>query len=100
MPTRAAVARRILGLMGENRVHQTELATVLGMSQPTLSRRLDAKKAFDVDELDAIAAYFDVPVTDLFPRDKEGQMGSHRELVAAGQRRARPPDPRRLDEAA
>ena len=32
--------------------------------------------------------------------NKEGQMGSHRELVAAGQRRARPPDPSRLDEAA
>lgn len=62
---RLAVAAEILALMGRTRTSQKALAAVLGLSQPSLSKRLSGKQAFDLDELLKIAAHFDVVVTDL-----------------------------------
>jgi transcriptional regulator with XRE-family HTH domain len=58
---RAAMARGRRG----RRVSQTELAAYLEMGQSSLSRRLSGEYPFDVDELDRIAAYLNVPTTDL-----------------------------------
>lgn len=60
------VSSEIRALMGRHRVTQARLSEVAGISQATMSRRLRADQPFTVDELDAIAAEFDVPVTDLF----------------------------------
>lgn len=78
MNPRLAVAEEILSLMGRRRVSQTKLAealTAMGvkMTQPMLSKRLDGKHAFDIDELLAIAAYFDVEVTALFIGLEQGR---------------------------
>jgi hypothetical protein len=36
------------------------------MKQATFSKRMTARKEWSVSELEAIAAFFDVPITDLF----------------------------------
>lgn len=51
--------------MGRRRISQTALAEALGMSQPSLSKRLSGDQAFSLDELLAVAAFFDVEVTAL-----------------------------------
>ena len=69
----------ILALMGRRRVSQGEIAHVLGLSQPAVSRRFtenpDQRVSFNVDELEAIASYFDVPITRLF--DESGWLSEH-----------------------
>lgn len=66
LPLRFVVAGNIRSLMGRNRVSQTQLALVVGCSQPTLSKRLDGHTpAFDLDELERIAFHFDVTIEDL-----------------------------------
>lgn len=67
---RREVAANVRALMGRGingkRVTQTELAVVLGLkSQAAVSDRLSGKTAFDLDEMLALAAFFDVKVTDL-----------------------------------
>lgn len=52
---RRLVADEILALMGRRRMNQTALAREINMSQPALSRRLNAELAFDLDELVRIA---------------------------------------------
>lgn len=59
------VARKIRGVMGENRCSQKELANYLGLSQGSISNRLNGDVPLSIDELDLIAAKFDIPVTDL-----------------------------------
>lgn len=63
---RQAVSEEIRALMGRRRVTQTALGIAIGMSQPAISRKLKCEVAWDIDELEAIASYFDVPITDLF----------------------------------
>jgi transcriptional regulator with XRE-family HTH domain len=64
--TRYAI-EEIRALMGRRRVSQKELGTVLAMSQPTISARMRGEVTFNLDELEQIAAHFDVPITDLLP---------------------------------
>jgi transcriptional regulator with XRE-family HTH domain len=68
---REAVAEEVRAAMGRGRgrgrVSQTALAAALEMSQSALSRRLAGDQPFDVDELEKIADYFDVPVSSLLP---------------------------------
>lgn len=52
--------------MGRHQVSQVTLAAHIGISQPSLSQRLNGNKPFSTDELFAVAAYFDVEVTALF----------------------------------
>lgn len=82
---RSSVSEEIRVLMARRRTSQTKLAELLGRSQPYISRRMNAKEPWDLDDLVGIAAYFDVPVTDLFPHDAGGAMSSDREPVLAGQ---------------
>lgn len=59
---RLAVAEEILALMGRTRTRQTTLAHAIGLSQPSLSKRLSGQQPFDLDELLAIADYFGVEI--------------------------------------
>lgn len=45
------MAAEVRAWMGRRRVTQTELAAVLGKSQPYVSRRLSGEVAFDTDDL-------------------------------------------------
>lgn len=47
------------------------LAAATGIEKSTLGRKLKGAP-FKVDELEAIAAYFDVPITDLFGTPSHG----------------------------
>jgi transcriptional regulator with XRE-family HTH domain len=67
----AGVVEEIRALMGRRRVSQKQLGEALGLAQPTMSKRMNGKIPFDLDELDAIAEFFDVPITDLFGRPIE-----------------------------
>lgn len=56
---RAELARR--------NMTRAELADALGWSRTTLWRRLAGTQPFDVDELTAVAAHLDVPLSALLP---------------------------------
>jgi len=64
-PLRTAVAAEVRALMGRYNVNQTKLADVLGVTQTQVSKRLRGLIPFDVDELDVMAGYFHVSVTEL-----------------------------------
>jgi len=63
---RRTVAEEVRVLLTRRAITQKVLAAEIGMGQPQMSRRLKGHVPFDVDELEAIAAFFDVPITDLF----------------------------------
>ena len=62
---RELVAEEARALMARRRVSQTDLAAATSTTQPYWSRRLTGAVALDVDDLAALAAFLDVPVTDL-----------------------------------
>lgn len=68
MALREAVAEEVRVLIARRRLNQTVLAGAIGMSQSALSRRLSTEKPFDLDELEALANYFDVPLSALIPQ--------------------------------
>lgn len=60
------IAERVELLMFLNgRRNRAELAAVLGMSAPTVSRRLSGQNSFTPDELQAMADWLGVPVREL-----------------------------------
>jgi len=62
-----AVARKIRGLMGEHRCSQKALGIYLDLSQGSISNRLNGSVPWSIDEMDRVAAKFDVPITRLLP---------------------------------
>lgn len=62
---RETVSAEVRALMGRHRVTQVALAEAVGMTQSSLSRCLASKRAFDLDELLAIARYFNLPISRL-----------------------------------
>lgn len=60
---RGRVAAEVRAVAARKRVYQRDIAKRLGMSQPALSRRWNGEIPFDVEELDAIAAFLNVPIT-------------------------------------
>lgn len=46
-----------------------ELAVVLGLSPAAVTRRVSGETALDIDELCAVAAWLDIPITRLLPQD-------------------------------
>jgi transcriptional regulator with XRE-family HTH domain len=66
MSAQSVVTEEIRVLMARRRVTQADLGEALGMKQATFSKRMTARKEWSVSELEAIAAFFDVPITDLF----------------------------------
>lgn len=62
-PLRALVAAEVRAELGRQRRSGSWLARELGVAQSAMSRRLTGELPFDVDELEAISAALDVPVT-------------------------------------
>lgn len=64
---RAAVAEEVRALLGRRRMSDIALARKLKRSHTYVYRRLSGETAFDVDDLEGIAAALNVPITELFP---------------------------------
>jgi transcriptional regulator with XRE-family HTH domain len=60
------VAEEVRAMAGRRRYSQTKVAAVLGCSQAAVSRMFSGQVPFDVNELDKLAAEWDVPVTTFF----------------------------------
>ena len=63
------VADEVRAGMARKRVTQQALAAAISLSQAALSRRLRGEVAFDVNELTAVAAHLDIPLSDLLPSE-------------------------------
>ena len=73
---REVIAGNIRALMGRHKTSQEKLAAeALGKKQPAISKRLSGEVAFDIDELLAIAHYFNVEVTVLLNGIEQGGSG-------------------------
>lgn len=62
---RAAVAANVRAAAARHRLRQSDLATIVGLSQQAMSRRLSGEVAFDVDELHALASHLEIPAAQL-----------------------------------
>lgn len=60
-----SVASEIRAEMARQRIKQRQLSEVLGVSQAQVSARLQGKVPIDVAELEKIAKFLGVPVTNL-----------------------------------
>lgn len=60
------VAAEVRGELARQRKTQAALSEALGMSQQAVSRRLAGAIPFDVNELDNVAIFLDVPIADFF----------------------------------
>lgn len=67
---RQSVAMEIRVLMLRRGVRAVTIAQKMGKSEAYMSRRLNGETALDLDDLEAIASALDVPITDLFPRER------------------------------
>lgn len=73
----AAVAEEVRSMAARKRYSQTKVAAVLGCSQAAVSRMFRGAVPFDVNELDALAREWNVPITDFFPKtDRQGGSGA------------------------
>lgn len=79
---REGVAEEVRALIGRRRTTGAKLAEAIGRSEMYVSRRLRGETAFDLDDLERIAAILNVEVSDLLPRRNEG-----RTVVIAGEPR-------------
>jgi len=64
-----SVAEEIRALLGRRNMSRLELAKRIGRSHTYMWRRLSGETAFDVDDLQKIAAVLGVSVNDLLPRN-------------------------------
>lgn len=63
--TAQAVGDNVRAAMHARRVDQAAVARVIGKTQPSISDRLTGKTEFRVSELQAIAAFLEVPLEQL-----------------------------------
>lgn len=82
----AIVARNLRILMAERGVSQGQLAGVLGVAQPNVSKRLKGHTPWTTDDLDALAEAFEVEAKDLLDRGF-GRTSSGQPFVTLGYRR-------------
>lgn len=83
---REAVAAEVRAEIARHSSSGVALARALNMSQSALARRLSGDMPFNIDELDAIARHFDVPITDLLGGDRyRGGRAKGALLNSAGQ---------------
>jgi transcriptional regulator with XRE-family HTH domain len=68
-PLRERVAEELRALLARRKVTPTELGRKLGRSQTWVWRRLEGEVAFDLNDLEAIAAALGVAPADLLPPD-------------------------------
>lgn len=81
---REYVAEEIRALLGRRKMSATQLAKLMGVSQPYVWRRMTSETAFDLDDLQRIATILGAEVTDLLPRPSEGRV-----ITTGGQRDAK-----------
>ena len=62
---RLRVAGEVRAWKGRLRMSQAAIAALLGISQASVSDRLNGKAAFSLDELDVLADHFGIDVADL-----------------------------------
>ena len=67
MTTDEAIGQRVHQILWTRRIRQSDVCLALGVSRPTMSKRLRGERPWTVDELLALAAYLRVPITDLLP---------------------------------
>ncbi len=60
------VATEVRAEMGRQRKSGSWLARALNQSQSAVQRRLQGEHPFDLDELSAVAAALDVPISEFF----------------------------------
>ena len=74
-PLRVTIAEEIRALMARRRLSAVRLGVAIGRSQSYMSRRLTGEVPFDLDDLDAICATLDVPISALIgsPEPKSRQ---------------------------
>lgn len=73
MSLRERTAEEIRVLLARRNISAAELARRTQMKQPYVSRRMTGEVAWDVDDLEKIAAALSVEVADLLPRSAEGR---------------------------
>lgn len=71
----ALVGELVHQYMWRNKVTQTAIANALGVGQPAIARKLRGERPFSIDELMAVAAYLDLPITDLLPNAENPRPG-------------------------
>lgn len=72
---RERTAEEIRVMLARRRISAAELARRTGMKQPYISRRMTGDVAWDIDDLERIAAILEVDVAELLPR--EGRVVTH-----------------------
>lgn len=60
------VAENVRALMARTRTKQQALAVALGMTQGAVSKKVNGDRPFTLDEVEAVAEHFGVPVTTFF----------------------------------
>lgn len=85
--TTQIIIEEVGSLLGRHRVKQSELAREIGLSAQSMSQRMQGHINFRVDELEAIASYFDVPITALFTTSNPGGEGPRRGMGGRAQSR-------------
>jgi transcriptional regulator with XRE-family HTH domain len=68
---REYVAEEIRVILARKKMSGVELGRRAGIKQSSMSRRLTGQTAFDMDEIEAIAAVLEVSVADLLPKTVE-----------------------------
>jgi transcriptional regulator with XRE-family HTH domain len=63
------VAASVRAELARKKITQGQLADALGMTQPAISRRVSGQLPFDVDEIQRIAEFLSVPVTQFMTED-------------------------------
>lgn len=71
-PTNQRIIHEVGALIGRHRLTQKELATAIGIGQQAMSQRMTGHTPFTIADLEAISAYFDVPITSLFSPPESG----------------------------
>lgn len=65
------VVSNVRALFARRNVSAARVAQSVGWSQPYMSRRMSGRTPFDVNDLDTLAAAFDVPITRFFALDPD-----------------------------
>jgi len=68
---RSRIAGEIRAELGRQGKSRHELAAAAGISPATLSRRLQGKKPFYLEELEAIAQFLEIRLSDLTERTED-----------------------------
>jgi transcriptional regulator with XRE-family HTH domain len=92
-----AFAEEVRVLLARKRISAVQLAKLMGVSQPYLSRRLNGAVAFDLDDIERIGQVLDVDPLSILPKGvgAGGDGGTNDRLTP---KPARPTPSRRTDE--